>query len=152
MTEKIKYENWDFENPAEFTADFIENGFKALSRSGTTDEQVCIIALDMLDRATLDRLKSDQRFHIKVNIEPLDVGLYNTFSFGDNGVFIAKGLDYIGITDEPMPTYIYPVFFTTKSIVQAGSPSEVRTAQLERPNEFITGYATRVRKNADIRL
>ena len=40
MTEKIKYENWDFENPAEFTADFIANGFKALSRSGTTDEQV----------------------------------------------------------------------------------------------------------------
>ena len=103
MTEKI---NWYFENPAEFTADFIENGFKALSRSGTTDEQVCIIALDMLDRATLDRLKSDPRFHIKFNIEPLDVGLYNTFSFGDNGVFIAKGLDYIGITDEPMPTYI----------------------------------------------
>ena len=50
MTEKIKYENWDFENPAEFTADFIENGFKALSRSGTTDEQVCIIALEVLYR------------------------------------------------------------------------------------------------------
>ena len=69
MTEKIKYENWDFENPAEFTADFIANGFKALSRSGTTDEQVCIIALDMLDMATLDRLKSDPRFHIKVNLK-----------------------------------------------------------------------------------
>ena len=144
MTEELEYENGDFENPAEFTADFIANGFKDLSKSGTPDEKVCITSLDILDMDTLDRLKSDKRFNVKVNIEPLDVGIYNVFCFDDNGVFVAKGFDYIGITNDQIQTYIYPVFFTTKSIVQSGSPSDIRLAQLTKPNEFIIRYATRV--------